>query len=149
MNHTSGRFQQATVRFVRLYCWRLCSEEVARTLWRGDIKVGPILSVFKAPITRAPWLDARFYWVVARRHSISTWRFPLCTDKWKNDLFVADRLFIDEISISLQYFKYFNNFLEFINELKILYSLIIIHVIHYVISHDKISISNQGTIPLP
>ena len=44
MNHTSGRCQQATDRFVRLYCWRLCPAEVTRTLWRGDIKVGPILS---------------------------------------------------------------------------------------------------------
>ena len=44
MNYTSYRCQQATDRFVRLYCWRSCPAEFARTLWRGDIKVGPILS---------------------------------------------------------------------------------------------------------
>ena len=44
MNYTSGRCQQATYRFVRLYCWRSCPAEVATTLWRRDIKVGPILS---------------------------------------------------------------------------------------------------------
>ena len=56
---------------------------------------------FKAPITRAPWLDARFYWVVARRHLVSTWRFSMRTDEWKNDLIVAYRLFIDGISITV------------------------------------------------
>ena len=44
MNCTSGRCQQANHRFLRLYCWRSCPAEVAQTLWRGDIKVGPILS---------------------------------------------------------------------------------------------------------
>ena len=42
MNYTSGRYQQATDRFVRLYCWRSCPAEFARTPWYGDIKVGPI-----------------------------------------------------------------------------------------------------------
>ena len=36
--------QQATDRFVRLYCWHSYPAEVARTLWCGDINVGPILS---------------------------------------------------------------------------------------------------------
>ena len=38
------RCQQATDRFVRLYCWRSCPAEVTRTLWRWNIKVGPIIS---------------------------------------------------------------------------------------------------------
>ena len=44
INYTCGWCQQATDRFVRRYCWRSCPAKVTRTLRRGDIKVGPILS---------------------------------------------------------------------------------------------------------
>ena len=61
---TSGRCQQVTDRFVMLYCWRSCPAEVARTLWRVDIMMGPILSgqtsyTIDLPIVTEVGMDSR------------------------------------------------------------------------------------------